>query len=406
MLLSHRLRTAGLCLLPLLLASTPAAAVSPAQVQAALGAGAAADVQTYYRYAAHQPLWTAGRTLRPEASRVEDLLRAAALDGMADGPERAERLAAVLKRARSSRDDADLARAEVELSSAWAAYVQALRRPVRAGITYIDPNLAPSAPSARSVLEAAARAPSLSRHMDEVAGLNPLYGDLRKGLAEWRARWAALPSVAVAAGPALAPGATGKRVQSLRARLGLDPSGSFDAELAAVVRDFKQAHGLPATAEVDAATVNMLNTSPAAIEQRLRANLDRARAIPASGRFLLVDAASARLWLFDDGRPIDSMKVIVGKPGEQTPMLAGLVRTAVLNPYWNVPPDLVQRRVAPGVLKDGAAYLKAKRYEILSDWSDGAQPIDPRTVDWAAVAAGRKEVRVRQLPGPTMRWAG
>jgi murein L,D-transpeptidase YcbB/YkuD len=93
------------------------------------------------------------------------------------------------------------------------------------------------------------------------------------------------------------------------------------------------------------------------------------------------------------------MKVIVGKPSEQTPMIAGLIRTTVLNPYWNVPTDLVQRRIAPAVLKDGPAYLKTKRYEILSDWTDKATRLDPKSVDWAAVAAGDTELRVRQLPG-------
>jgi murein L,D-transpeptidase YcbB/YkuD len=93
------------------------------------------------------------------------------------------------------------------------------------------------------------------------------------------------------------------------------------------------------------------------------------------------------------------MKVIVGKPGEQTPMIAGLIRTTVLNPYWNVPPDLVRRRIAAGVLSSGVGFLKAKRYEVLSDFTENATAIDPKTVDWAAVAAGRRDVRVRQLPG-------
>ncbi len=93
------------------------------------------------------------------------------------------------------------------------------------------------------------------------------------------------------------------------------------------------------------------------------------------------------------------MRVVVGKPDEQTPMLAGLVQNAVLNPYWNVPPDLVQKKIAPSVLQEGIGHLKAKRYELFSDWSSDARQLDPKDVDWAAVAAGREEVRVRQLPG-------
>ena len=45
---------------------------------------------------------------------------------------------------------------------------------------------------------------------------------------------------------------------------------------------------------------------------RYAANLERARSIPAKGKFVLVDAATARLWMYEDGRPVDSMKVVVG----------------------------------------------------------------------------------------------
>src|SRR3546814_5705289 len=93
------------------------------------------------------------------------------------------------------------------------------------------------------------------------------------------------------------------------------------------------------------------------------------------------------------------MKVIVGKPAQQTPMLAGLLRFAAVNPYWNVPPDLVRDQIAPEVLDKGGSYIRSKRYEILSDWTENARVLDPKEVDWAAVAAGRRELRIRQLPG-------
>jgi murein L,D-transpeptidase YcbB/YkuD len=65
-----------------------------------------------------------------------------------------------------------------------------------------------------------------------------------------------------------------------------------------------------------------------------------------------------------------------------------------------VPPDLVWDDVGIYVEKYGLGYLKSRGYEILSDWSDNAVPIDPASVDWEAVKAGTVEIRVRQLPGP------
>lgn len=129
-------------------------------------------------------------------------------------------------------------------------------------------------------------------------------------------------------------------------------------------------------------------------------NLARIRAIPAmpQGRHILVDAASARLWMYEDGRPVDSMKVVVGKPELPTPMMAGFVRAAVLNPYWNIPDDLVRNTIAANALDKGVGYIRSGRYEVFSDWQ-AREKLDPATVDWRAVREGRTNVHVRQLPG-------
>ncbi|HEX8256579.1 MAG TPA: L,D-transpeptidase family protein [Allosphingosinicella sp.] len=211
-------------------------------------------------------------------------------------------------------------------------YVRDLRQPAGdPGTFFVDPELAPPRLTGRQALEAAAAAPSLAAHLSGVRRMNPLYEELRRGLAAWRAGG------------------------------GSDP----------------------------------------AQERLIRASLERARAIPADPgrRFILVDAAGARLWLYEDGRVVDTMRAIVGKPAQQTPAMAGLIRFAVLNPYWNLPQDLVPGRIARHVLSQGPDYLRRERMEILSDYTAGARRLDPSEVDWPAVAAGTERLRVRQLPG-------
>lgn len=130
-------------------------------------------------------------------------------------------------------------------------------------------------------------------------------------------------------------------------------------------------------------------------------NLERIRALPpaSSGRYVLVDTASAHLWMFENGKAVDSMRVVVGKPDNQTPMMVSYMGDAILNPYWNIPPDLVQKNIAPNVLDQGIGYLRDRGYEVLSDYSDRPAVLDPRTINWSQVAAGSRFVRVRQKPG-------
>jgi murein L,D-transpeptidase YcbB/YkuD len=132
----------------------------------------------------------------------------------------------------------------------------------------------------------------------------------------------------------------------------------------------------------------------------LNLNLERARSLPAGGRYVLVNSAAQRLFMVENGRTVDMMRVVVGKPVHPTPMMAALIRFTSLRPYWNVPSDLAAERIAPNVVKHGLPYLRQRGYQVLSDWSDRPRLLNPASVDWASVAAGRKEVRLRQLPGP------
>ncbi|HEX8303139.1 L,D-transpeptidase family protein [Sphingomonas sp.] len=233
-------------------------------------------------------------------------------------------------------DPVSAAERDVALAQAFADYVRDLRTPSPGSrMTYVDAALAPETRPA-AVLAAAAAAPSLSAHLERVQRMHPLYEGLRAALAAYRT-------------------------------LGANPS-------------------------------TLAGTS---YERLLLANMDRLRALPADPgrRYALVDTASARLWMYEDGEPRDMMRVIVGKQRLPTPQLAGLIRFAVRNPYWNLPPDLVRARAAE-VVRNGPGIIERERLELLTDWSPTARILDPLEIDWAAVAQGRQKLRMRQLPGP------
>lgn len=139
---------------------------------------------------------------------------------------------------------------------------------------------------------------------------------------------------------------------------------------------------------------------------RIALNLSRARFKPPSNKFVLVDIASARLWMYENGAPVDSMKVVVGKneidkrsgASLRTPMLAGVMYYAIYNPYWHVPDHLVRLNIAPAVAKLGPKALKGNKYEVVDSWSSSPVIVDPATVDWKAVAAGTAHALLRQKP--------
>ncbi len=138
--------------------------------------------------------------------------------------------------------------------------------------------------------------------------------------------------------------------------------------------------------------------APAALI-RLRRNLDRARVLPGPWtRHIEVDASSGRLWYYEAGATKGTMRVVVGTRETQTPMLAGTLQWAILNPYWNVPDYLVRKNIAVKVL--GGRTLASLHMEALSDWTATARPIPASAIDWPAVAAGKRELRLRELPGP------
>ena len=60
------------------------------------------------------------------------------------------------------------------------------------------------------------------------------------------------------------------------------------------------------------------------------------------------------------------MKVVVGKAETATPMMAAYIRYASVNPYWNVPPELVKSLIAPRVAAQGISYLTDREYQVLT----------------------------------------
>ncbi len=369
-------------------------------VARAIADRARGDIKDFYEGRGFRPLWVSDGELNEAAFRFLDIIGSAEADGLDPHDYAADRLRKLIERAASDNPKA-LAEAELRLSREFVRLVQDMRRP-GLDMHYADDEVRPKATRDDEVLRRAGLAKAFPDYIANMQWMHPLYVGLRQQLIAARGLSEQRP-VEITSGPAMRQGDSGERVSLLRRRLGLAAGEHFDDELARALRSFQEAQGMKPDAVAGPHTLAALNRAanvrPLPSQQELlRVNLERARLLPdAWTKHVVVNAASAHLAYYDDGEEQGTMKVVVGTPETPTPMMAGVIRYATLNPYWNLPVDLAASLIAPRVLAGNS--LKKMGYEVLSGWSADAEVVDPASVDWRRVRAGDITARVRQLPG-------
>ncbi len=184
---------------------------------------------------------------------------------------------------------------------------------------------------------------------------SPAYRALRDGyLAYQKAMtsggWASIPD-----GPELAPGASGPRVQALEARLAVEdpsvetsPDRPYGADLALAVQRFQARYGVEPTGRVGPDTLRALNIPIQTRLAQIRANLERLRWLPRiqPAEQIAVNTAAATLDVDAAGPPV-RLRVVAGRPGDESPMLVSTIHTIVLNPAWNVPDGIADKELFP-----------------------------------------------------------
>ncbi|MDI9570083.1 MAG: L,D-transpeptidase family protein [Pseudomonadota bacterium] len=237
----------------------------------------------------------------------------------------------------------------------------------------------------------------------------PAYGQLRTELAKYRliaaqGGWRPIPEKLK-----LRRGSAGEAVNLLRRRLlvdgDLDPAASgksnrFDRELEAALQRFQRRHGLRESGVVDEDTRKALNF---AVEKRIRQiewNMERWRWLPdeLGPRYIMVNIPDFRLFAVENQVTVMSMKTVVGKASQPTPVFMDNMSYLELNPTWNVPNSIVAEEMIPKAQKD-PEFLGKKRIRLYSNWSPTAKEIDPKTIDWRKVNPKRFPYRMIQDSG-------
>jgi murein L,D-transpeptidase YcbB/YkuD len=106
---------------------------------------------------------------------------------------------------------------------------------------------------------------------------------------------------------------------------------------------------------------------------RLVLNMNRWRRLPADlgAHYVMVNIPAFELAAVDEGRPALTMRVVVGKKDNPTPVLADEMTSVVFSPYWNIPIDIAEREMLPK-LSDDPDYLERHNIEMVETSGDGS----------------------------------
>jgi L,D-transpeptidase YcbB len=151
------------------------------------------------------------------------------------------------------------------------------------------------------------------------------------------------------------------------ARRGAARPAVYDRDLRDALRHFQGRHAIDGDGRVGSSTLRELNHT---VEERIaevRLNMDRWRWLPRDlGRlFVLVNIAGFELEVVENDHAIESMNVVVGKPGWDTPVFADTIEHVVVNPYWTPPPSIMKEEILPAIARD-PGYLARNNFERTS----------------------------------------
>jgi len=261
-----------------------------------------------------------------------------------------------------------------------------------------------------SLLREVIRTGDLNRPFNSLIPQTRLYQALYKKFNEYKnialsGRWPKIPPFAK-----ITVGQNNDSIPYIRKRLslsgdlrgcGVSDSVLYDQCLFNAVKRFQKRSGLKVDGVIGASTAKLISQSVGQMLTRIKLNLDRIKMMKRNdnGKHILVNIPAFQLYFYDDGKLIDSMRVITGSKGHPTPIFSDEVETVVLNPYWNIPTSIIQKEMIPKLLRNKNAMTR-QRIEVRDGWGPNAKKISPKNIDWKKYRYSRSvPYRFAQVPG-------
>ena len=378
-----------------------------------LASSAVSEFYLSNRYAA---VWSSGDSVKPMADDLILTIKRVVLDGLQPGDYHLSALTVRKREVQILRRTADpllayrLAEIDILITDAFLTLGSHLSK----GKVDHETKLArwdslAAGTYGVKILQEALRTGELAKRLSALVPQDTVYEGLRNALRTYRALaakggWPAIPDTL-----GLRLGMSDHRVLALRKRLAVtgdleskqrSAGRSFDAAVAEGVRRFQRRHGLDPTGEVDSLTRVALNIPIAKRIEQVQANLERWRWFSRKRheRLIRVNVADMTLSVWDEGRDVMSMKVVIGVRDWPTPLFTSAIDQVILNPSWISPKTIFAAELLNYIRAD-SNYLDRNKMKILGGM-DKEEEIDPKSINWKELKVEEIDFVLWQAPGP------
>src|SRR5580658_4315261 len=150
----------------------------------------------------------------------------------------------------------------------------------------------------------------------------------------------------------------------------LNPNATiYDGALVEGVKHYQDRHGEFPTGNLDARTIDELNTPPAVRIRQIKLTLERWRWLPHSFPQppVVVNLPEFRVRVMNpDGTVAFYKNVIIGKAyGHKSPIFEKDIQYVVFRPYWDVTPSIQRSEIVPHIQKD-PNYIAKNHFEVVT----------------------------------------
>ena len=192
-------------------------------------------------------------------------------------------------------------------------------------------------------------------------------------------------------------------IGDIPAAVQLDPNATiYQGTLVDGVKHYQDRHGESPTGNLDARTINELNTPPAVRIRQIKLTLERWRWLPHSFSQppVVVNLPEYRARAMNpDGTVAFYKNVIIGKAyGHKSPVFEKEIQYVVFRPYWDVTPSIQRSEIVPHIQKD-PTYIAKHNFEVVTP--QGEVVTDNQVSPEVLEGIKSLHLMVRQKPGDT-----